>query len=220
MTRNIKKDQSEELRRKNQLLEVAFDLFSKQGIESVKLSDIATNANVGIATLYKYYKNKVNLVVEISASIWKKTLEEYLIIHSIEELYSFSAYQLIEIYLDRIIYIYNEHPEFLRFSGNYKTFINQEKASKEDILSHTKVLETLEILFHTKYEEAKIDKSIRTDIEEKEMFFMFTITMLSMAERYALGVVWANTNKENHTKELLYLKEMILNWSLFKGEAL
>lgn len=33
-----------------------------------------------------------------------------------------------------------------------------------------------------------------------------------MAERYAQGLVWLNDPKDDHTQELLHLKEMLLLW--------
>lgn len=44
------------------------------------------------------------------------------------------------------------------------------------------------------------------------MFITSSITMLSMAERYAQGLVWLNDPKDDHTQELLHLKEMLLLW--------
>lgn len=36
------------------------------------------------------------------------------------------------------------------------------------------------------------------------MFTTVVITMLSVAERYAQGIVWANDHKTNHTQELVF----------------
>ena len=62
------------------------------------------------------------------------------------------------------------------------------------------------------YERAKVDGSIRMDIPEQELFTTMAITMLSVAERYAQGIVWADDHKDDHTRELIHLKEMLLMW--------
>ena len=71
MPRNVEKDVKEELIRRKNLLEAGLKLCSERRIESVGLQEIADEASVGIATLYNYYGNKVNLVNAISAYMWK-----------------------------------------------------------------------------------------------------------------------------------------------------
>lgn len=57
---------------RSSLLEAGLKLCSERGIESVSLQEIADEDSVGIATLYNYYGNKINLVNAISAYMWKR----------------------------------------------------------------------------------------------------------------------------------------------------
>ena len=74
------------------------------------------------------------------------------------------------------------------------------------------MLKPLRVVYHNLYERARVDKSIRMDIPEQQLFTSVAIAMLAVAERYTQGIVWANDNKADHTQELEYLKEMILAW--------
>ena len=198
MARNIARDEREAERRKKQLREAGLDLCSRHGIEAVSLQMVDETADVGVATLYKYYQNKLNLVIAISVGL--------------EALESRNAYQLVEFYCDSIIRLYQERPEVLRFSANYKSYICREGVSEEQLAVQLDVLKSIDMLFHRKYEEAKSDGSIRTDLPEQELFTTFTMTMLGMAERYAQGLVWANNRTGSYLKELSHLKEMLLTW--------
>ena len=212
MARNIERDEKEAERRRKQLLEAGFDLFSRHGIEAISLQMVADTAEVGVATLYNYYQNKLSLVIAISAEVWENVRKELLEPFGLKALEGMNAYQLIEYYCDSIISLYRNKPEVLRFSANYKTYICREGVSQEQLKVQLDVLKPIGVLFHTKYEEAKTDGIIRTDLSEWELFTTFTLTMLGMAERYAQGVVWADNPAGNHVKELLYLKEMMLAW--------
>ena len=70
MPRNAERDEREAARRKEQLMKAGFELFSQHGIENVSLQKVADTADVGVATMYKYYQTKVKLVVAISGKIW------------------------------------------------------------------------------------------------------------------------------------------------------
>lgn len=212
MPRNKERDAREAELRKKKLFDAGFELFSAEGIESVSLQAVADAAGVGIATMYNYFTNKVNFVIFMSASIWKNVLNEDLKKFSSEELEKINAYEFISHYIDVIIELYRKQPNILRFSANYKTFVRREGASYEQLGEQLNELAPIETMFYKKYEEAKIDKSIRTDIPAKELYTTIALTPLCMAERYAQGIVWADDHTDDHLKELLHLKEMILDW--------
>lgn len=216
MARNIEKDRLEAERRRKQLIETGFRLFSEERIENVTLQRVADEAGVGIATLYKYYLNKERLVIAISKSIWSGVWQRTLGARGADGLAELTAYEGIALYADAIIMIYREQPQFLRFSGEYKNFIRsgktEEKHLEEELREHLDELEPVRQLFHRMYERARTDHSIRMDIPEQELFTTVTITMLSVAERYAQGLVWADDHREDQTQKLVYVKEMILGW--------
>lgn len=211
MGRNTERDEREAIRRKNQLIRAGFELFSANGIETVSLNAVAEKADVGIATMYNYFQNKVNFVIAISTRIWGEMWEE-MRESSLDELMKMNAYELVDFYCNRIIDIYNEKPEILKFSANYKTFLHREGVTQEQYRGQIEALASIWHLFQLKYHEAKQNKCIRTDIPEEELFSAVTVTMLSMAERYAQGIVWANMQNSNHCRELVHLKAMILGW--------
>lgn len=64
MPRNIERDKREADRRKNQLIEAGFRLFSQNGIETVSLQKVADAANVSPATMYKYFLTKEKLLMQ------------------------------------------------------------------------------------------------------------------------------------------------------------
>ncbi len=212
MARNIERDEKEAARRKEQLMEAGFDLFSQYGIENVSLQKVADTAEVSVATMYKYYQTKVKLVVAISGKIWGDLWRQILEENGPDYFENFTAYQYIEFYLDTIIKLYRERPQMLRFSNNYKNFIYHEGIEGGELNEHLDVLKPLRMVYHKLYERAKVDKSIRMDIPEQQLFTSVAIAMLAVAERYTQGIVWANDNKPDHTQELEYLKEMILAW--------
>ena len=57
-------------RRKEQMIDVAFICFSKKGMEATSISDIAKEAAFGEATVYRYFSNKETLVLECGKKFW------------------------------------------------------------------------------------------------------------------------------------------------------
>lgn len=212
MPRNIEKDTQEEARRRKQILEAGFKLFSEQGIENVSMNAVAAAAGVGPTTLFKYYQTKEKLVVAISGMAWSAVWQNNYAETGLEGFARLSAYEMIENYTDSMIALYQKQPALLRFSGNYKTFINRRHMKDEELKEHLDPLESIHTVFKIAYRRAQTDHSIRTDIPEDVLFTTIAIGMLAMAERYAQGIVWAGRGEEDHTRELRIAQEMILTW--------
>lgn len=212
MPRNVEKDIYEETQRRKHILESGLKLFSEQGIESVSMNAVAAAAGVGPTTLFKYFQAKEKLVISISGMAWKNIWQETLSQYGEEDFSKFTAREMIRIYTSSIIRIYQERPELLRFSGNYKTFICRQHTQTEALSEHLDPLKPIQTMFHQAYIRAKTDHSIRTDISEEVLFTSVAIGMLAIAERYAQGIIWADRGEEDHTRELRIVQEMILNW--------
>lgn len=212
MPRNIEKDTREEARRRKQILLAGFKLFSEQGIETVSMNAVADAADVGSTTLFKYYQTKEKLVVPISGMVWGTVWQEVLAQVGLDRFQKLTAYELVQFYTDCLIRLYQEKPDLLRFSGNYKTFINRQHTKVEDLKEHLDPLKPVQMIFHQAYLRAQMDHSIRTDVAEDVLFTTVAIGMLAMAERYAQGIVWASRDEEDHIQELRIVQEMILTW--------
>ncbi len=212
MPRNIEKDTLDEARRRKRILEAGFRLFSEQGIENVSMNAVAAAAEVGPTTLFKYYQTKEKLVVAISGMAWSAVWKESYAQVGLEQYAQLSAYEMIRNYTENMIRLYRQQPALLRFSGNYKTFINRQQTKNEELKEHLDPLESIHSVFRIAYQRAQTDHSIRTDIPEDVLFTTIAIGMLAMAERYAQGIVWASRGEEDHTQELRIAQEMILSW--------
>jgi len=212
MARNVERDLAEAERRKALLLDAGLRLFAEKGIDNVKLQDVAEEAGVVVSTLYNYYQNKVNLVAAISGSIWgwlwEYTLKKYDIVY----IDNMDFFEGVEFYFDSIIRLYKNHPEILRFSGQYKTYIRREGVDDEVLASHLTVLLPMQRMILKKIRNAKAAGQLNKDIPDKTLYSMIVITVLSMAERYSLGLVYADEKSGDHVTELECLKEMFIAW--------
>lgn len=212
MGRNVERDEKAARKRRRQIQKAGFRLIAKRGIEAVSIQEIADAAEVGVATVYKYYTNKVNLVVNISAYVWQEFIKDCEKAVPIEALQKMNAYELMAYYADVMIELYTKQPDILRFSSDFKTYINREDVQEETLRVHLDPLAFLREIFHAQYEAAKENGCIRTDLPEDVLYTTYTITMLSMAERYAQGIVWADNQQRNHEMELRCTKQMLLDW--------
>lgn len=216
MTRNAERDKLEAERRKTQLIEAGFELFARYGIESVSLSAVAKKADVAASTMYKYFQNKASLAVAISARIWSDVWTTSREQQGADTLAQMDPYQLFELYANTIIGLYLERPQILRYSANYKTYIRRENVPEGMLGEHLDPLRPIAELFLGSCKVAATGTPVRADVSPEKMFSFLALTMLTMAERYAQGLVWTEVPEGAHADDLVQLKNLLLIW--MKGE--
>lgn len=208
--RNKEKDEFEMYERRNAILKEGFRLFEANGIETTGMQEIADACNLGIATLYRYYKNKLDLVLDIGARQW----EDYAVYakrHREEcNADQMTAAQELEFYLDFYIDLYQNHKDLLRFNSNFNSFIQHEGATKKQLAPYLKAISSLGSFFHSIYSKGQKDGTVRTDMPEDKMFASTAHIMLAVAVRYAQGLIYSADNETDRTEEFNLLKKMIL----------
>lgn len=197
--------------RRNKLLAAGFRLFADHSIEAVKLQDIASMSGVGIATLYRYFGTKSDLAIEIATKKWH---EYYL---KVEDAYQkrdgehMTAADELEFFLDSFIELYRNHKDVLRFNRNFDTYVKHEGCTQEQMRPYHEAVSIFANKFHVVLQKAQNDKTLDIRTSEKKFFVNILYIMLSVAGKYAEGLIYPYDYEQDMTEELYMLKHMILN---------
>ncbi len=204
MAHNQSKDAIEKAKKNQRILESAFRLFSESTIEKIKLTEVAADAGIGIASLYRYYPSKPELVLAVSTWAWT----DYLRSNPISFTNHLTAAEMLTLHLDAFLDLYENHKDLLRFNQFFNVYIQSEDISMEQLQNYRDVVHTLECPFGDTYRKGKIDGTIRTDMPEKQMFSSILHLMLAAVTRYAVGLAY--TEDTNPKDELKMLRDMLL----------
>ena len=209
--RNSKQDERDMAERRERMLETGFRIFAEKGIESVRMQDVADAAGLGIATVYRYFSNKLAFVIAIGAKKWAEFFDEVEAEYARRGGDMMNAAEELEFYLSAYILLYREHPDVLRFNQNFNGYIRHEEATAPMLSDYLQAVAPFSQKFHRLYEKGIKDGSIRTEMPEQTMFNTTMHIMLAVCGRYAQGVVIRGDDPEDLTQELMILKRMILN---------
>lgn len=108
--------------RKNHILECAYNLFSN-GIESITMNDIAKNAEIGVASLYRYFTTKDSLAIECARYLWTKEQSRLSPEFANENYNSLNGYEQIEVLLSLFPKFFTTEQQFFRFIYYFDAFI-------------------------------------------------------------------------------------------------
>ena len=174
------------------IIDTAFRIFVEQKIEPVSMGEIASAAGIGRATLFRYYANKLELVVAVCAAKWKEYLDE---LDAKRPLSSIGDIPAIE------------------YNDNFNHYVTHEGVREEQLEEFHASLYSVDTRLEWMYEKAKEDHTFRTDIPREEFMRVTVHTMMTACAYYAGGFIWGAEDNRDYTPELLRIKEMILNYA-------
>ncbi|WP_214795886.1 MULTISPECIES: TetR/AcrR family transcriptional regulator [unclassified Exiguobacterium] len=138
-------------------------LFLENGFEKVQMQDIANAAGIGVATLFRYFPKKDQLIVAAAVKNLQPTLERFE--QFVDE--EGTAYERLEIILNHFFEMQLERTDHARFREafeSYASFVATPLPGIETYIDvQRRIMQTLEPLI----EEGKRDGSFRPDIDVK-----------------------------------------------------
>ena len=191
---------------RKRILDAGFRLFVDKNIDKVTMQDVADAAGIGIATVYRYYGTKLDLVMGISA--WKWADYEAETKRLVEMRSDSTAAERFDYYLESFLNLYRSNRDLLRFNQLFNGYVEHENVSPEVMKPYTDVVRTIADRFHLIYELALTDHTLRTDIPEREMFWATMHLMMAVITRYAVGLAFKGALEPE--EELKLQKKMLL----------
>ncbi|MBE6530439.1 MAG: TetR/AcrR family transcriptional regulator [Ruminococcaceae bacterium] len=150
----------------NFIIDVATELFLERSIATVTVKDIADRAGVGEATIYRYFKQKQNLVCAVAEKLQKQVFQEYY------ATISGSGYAKLEAFFEAYTKIFANHREFYRFIGDFDAYLLSENLSAGK--SYSDGVDHFRNLFLSAYQEGIADGSVRKLEADPEVFYYAT----------------------------------------------
>ena len=195
--------QKEETNRR--ILDAGFCIFSEMSIDKVSMANVANKAGIGIATLYRYYRTKPELVVAVGTHVWSNFIRNYTPIRNDDKI---TAVEELEFFLDSFLELYKNHKKLLCFNQFFNIYIRNEAVPPKALNSYNEMVDKLAIRFHRIYVKGENDKTLCTEMSEKAMFLSIVHLMLAAVTRYAIGLVYEKDSESYN--ELILLKNMIM----------
>ena len=208
------KQMDKEHERNQRIIDTAFRLFVEKKIEAVSMDEVAKEAGVGRATLFRCYNNKTELAIAVCASKWKAYLDKLDEARPISSIHDIPAIGRFIFTLDSYIGMYQNHKDLLQYNENVNHFVSHSGGVETAgmMADFHASLYSVDTRLHMMYKRAQEDHTFRTDIPEEEFMRVTVHTMMTACAYYAGGFIWGSKNNKDYTPELLRVKEMILNY--------
>ncbi len=167
-------------KRKNEILNVARELFITKGLSETTMDNIASEIKITRRTLYRYYKTKEELAFEIEIMLF-------------EELYNFqtkiyktlvgNGLKKIELFLNEIASYVEANPSIIRFSGVFDFYFTGEYPYLELTNRFKNMISSNDYILEQLIRDGIEDGSIRLDIDPVITGLTISNVLLSLSQR-------------------------------------
>ena len=167
----------------DQIMKVAKDLFWKYGIKRVSIEEICKEANVSKMTFYKFFSNKIDLVINIYEVNSKQAMNKYKSIMNSDLAFVEKVKLTIELKMEQTKSFSKEFYDDIMKSDNSEIREMFNKALKEN----------LQIILND-YTKAQKKGDVRKDIKP-EFILYFMNHMMEMAKDPHLAGLYSSPNE-------------------------
>ena len=204
-----KREQQKQQRRQS-IIQIAKDLFLEHGVQTIQMQDVATAADIGIATLFRYFPKKEYLMIAATNAITEDMAND--VGQIVEQ--TVTAYEKIDQILEYYMGI-TKDPQ-LRLAKFFDSFDLYEKIAEESPEQYAEYLSArgrLASILLTLGEQGKRDGSLRSDVD-------LDVFIITMVQNFSLFTYKSSLTKHDTNlstlltadKQLAMMKEVFLRY--------
>jgi AcrR family transcriptional regulator len=200
-------------RRKEEVILGAIQVFKENGIVNAKMTDIAEKAQVGVASVYRYFKTKADLVIEAATMFWDLEVSELFENYNNKTFEKLGSIEKIKNILYIFIEFYENHKDFVRFIFELDNYIVNEQITKEKLVNYeNSIIDLREVIFD-EMRKGKEEGLIRKDISESEFYNTITHALMSLCEKLVLrGNILKSDKEVDGKKQIQLIIDMAVNY--------
>ena len=193
-------------------MDTAAQLYLNIGISNAKMTDIAEKAQIGVASLYRYFGTKQLFTVKVGAYIWKTTTMKLEPLYTSAEYHTKTGYEQVAALLNIFHILLQEHRPFLRFLSEFDVFVIREHLGIGQLTEYESCSMNMLPVMIDAMKKGVEDGTIRPDVDAIVFYDAITDSLLSMCEKFVWGNVPNNVDQARNQQALSMAIDMFLSY--------
>lgn len=193
--------------RKKRVVIAAREVF-KKGIEESKMTEIAKKADIGVASLYRYYETKFEIALEVANAYWDEVLDAVKKIS-----FQGSGYDHVKGLLEFYSGQEEKQRYFFRFLEDFDNFVVLEKIPMAKMIAYEKHIGNMIQVFQNAIIQGQKDGSIKSNLDPELVCGVINHTLTAMKQKqYLRAKVISKDSPERFQEEIRILIEIFLTY--------
>lgn len=194
------------------ILDKALDLFSEKGIDVIAMTDIAEASEIGVASLYRYFKTKEELAIQCARHHWEKLGGPIMKQLELEDYTTASGFYQISRIFNIFTDLFEENRTFFKFIYYFDAFVNRNNISQERLSSYDMTIgKTKDVIcdaLKKGFSDGTINEKWKKEGTE-HLYFTVMHSLFSMAQKLSLSENMLEKNRDSNSQSQLELLSRI-----------
>lgn len=194
------------------ILLAAFSLFSHNGFDAIAMTDIAKDAEIGVASLYRYFATKDEIAIRTAIWAWENQKKMILPILDDSGYYNKKGIDQLSEIFDLFCKLYQSVPDFFRYIYFFDAYVVCQKIDSERLLTYQEVIRSVQKIISNAIHKGITDGSISSDFKgnEKQLYYSLMHTLFSASQKLSLSGKMLQMDEINNDVQQLRLLGKIL----------
>jgi AcrR family transcriptional regulator len=211
MNKPFSEDKKDQLA--NRIAGQAESLFLKEGIERVKMTDVAVSCHLGVATLYRYFQVKKNLVIASGTLLWQEEYRAFAAISKQGEDEKKTGAETLRSLMLHFYDLFCTRKEFFLFVRDFDVFCHQEKVTPLELKDYDQNFIALRDLFVATGKRGALDGSLKQIDDFETIYFAFSRALLGLGEKLiAESALVPSDSHGNSDQQILALIDVLTGY--------
>lgn len=199
--------------RKQEVVRVAAKIFKESGIDNTKISDIAKEAGVGVASMYRYYKTKSDIVIATGIYLWQSEIEEFLNDLKLIDYDALSGYEQVVNILSVFQRMVLEKKDLLCYLEQFDNYIVKEKIPKTRLDEYEAHVLNIRPFIEKAIEHGQEDGTIDQSIDATTFYVTVMHMLMSLSQKLVLrGDIISHDTEVTYDIQIKMAIDMVLNY--------
>lgn len=161
------------------VVEVATNLFLRDSINEVTIKDIAVAADIGEATIYRYFQNKENIILACITELMEMIARDYFKLSKGK-----TGYEKLSIFFNSFLDVFKDNPDFFFFLKEFDAYIYAYRI--KNLKAYERDISQYKVYFINAYNIGVQDGSVK-DIKNVDLFYYSTThAILELCKKLSL----------------------------------
>ena len=191
---------------------VCAELFLANGIENVKMTDIADVSGIGVATLYRYFGTKIGIAIDAMTFLWDDLKNLFSGVFDSETFLSQTGIKQLQDMLKMFIVLFTAHKDFMRLLGEFDRFVIHENVPSEQLEVYEKSVINFYPVIERAYNKGVEDGTVREIPEFRIYYLTFAHALTEMSKKFIDGEILPSDDFSDAEKELAMLIDCAVSY--------
>ncbi len=189
-------------KRMERAVSVCAAMFLEHGIEKIKMTDIAEESGIGVATLYRYFGTKSGISAAAMTFLWNDLKNLFGGIFDSDAFTGQTGIKQIRDLLRMFVVMYSAHKDFMRLLGEFDRMILNEEFPKEELAEYERSVINFYPVFESAFIKGRKDGTIKNGIEPRLFYITYAHALTEMTKKFINGEVLPSDDFSDAEKEL------------------